>query len=667
MSHWVACTVGMSVMAAGAEPVVAPFGAWESPITADLIVGDTVALSAPRVDGDYIYWIESRPSEEGRSVIVRRTPDGTIEDMTPAGFNVRTRVHEYGGGEFIVHEETVYFVNFADQRVYRQKPGEDPAPITPEGPWRYADFDVVADGRALICVREDHGVAGPEPINTLVLLPTDRVTEGYVQVQGHDFYAAPRVSPDGRYLVWLAWEHPNMPWDATELWVGRFEVHSPADAARPAILEARQLASGPNESLFQPEWGPDGTLHFVSDRTGWWNLYRIHDGKAGPLQRMAAEFGAPMWTFAKRTYAFAGETLVCAYQRNGVDVLARYDAKTQGFVPFNLPYTAIFDLAANREHVYALAASPSTQTELVRIHVESGSIDIMKRSSRVSVESEYISVPEAIEFPTNDGETAHAFFYPPANPRFAGPPESKPPLLVISHGGPTGATDSALDLRIQYWTSRGFAVVDVNYRGSTGYGRAYRDRLKGQWGILDVTDCVNAAKFLVDCGRVDADRIAIRGGSAGGYTTLAALTFTDMFKAGASYFGVSDLEALTQETHKFESRYLDSLVGPYPERKDLYETRSPIHFTDKLSCPVIFFQGLDDKVVPPNQAERMVEALRRKGIAVAYVAFEGEGHGFRKAENIKQALENELDFYGRVFGFIPAGPIAPVEIANLPQ
>lgn len=641
-------------------PKVAPYGSWKSPITADLIARGAVRLMQVVLDGDDIYWLESRPAEGGRYVIVKRSPDGTVSDVTPAPFYARTTVHEYGGGDFLVHNSTVYFSNFKDQRLYVQKPGASPQPITPEKAFRYADAVIDTYRNRLICVREDHTVAGREAINTIVSVKLDGDLDGgTVLVSGNDFYASPRLSPDGTKLAWLTWNHPNMPWDGTELWVAEI-------AQDGSLNNPRKIAGGPTESIFQPEWAPDNTLYFVSDRTGWWNLYRWRDGQVEALTQEQAEFGQPQWVFGMSTYAFVSEReLVCAYTQNGVWRLARLDTVTKKLEAIETPYTEIGYVRANSQSVVFRGGSPTEMLSIVRLELRTRRYEVLRRSSDFSFDEGYLSFAQPIEFPTEGGKTAYAFFYPPKNKDFQAPAGEKPPLLVLSHGGPTSATTSTLKLEIQFWTSRGFAVVDVNYGGSTGYGREYRERLKGQWGVVDVDDCVNAAKYLVQQGLVDGERVAIRGGSAGGYTTLCALTFRKFFKAGASYFGVSDLEALDRDTHKFESRYNRSLIGPYPEKRDLYYQRSPIHFAHQISCPMIFFQGLEDRIVPPSQSELMVEALRRRGIPVAYLAFEGEQHGFRKAENIKRSLEAELYFYSKVFGFAIADPIEPVRIENL--
>jgi dipeptidyl aminopeptidase/acylaminoacyl peptidase len=641
------------------QPRIAPYGTWASPITAELIVAETVRLGAVALDGDDICWVEGRPAEGGRSVIVRRTPDGTTADVNPPPYDARSRVHEYGGGAFAVHRGAVYFANFADQRLHAVTAGQAPRPLTPEGPWRYADGVVDAARGRLVCVREDHAAAG-EPENTIVAVDLAGGDAGRVLVRGNDFYAAPRLSPDGERLAWLAWDHPNMPWDDSALCVARI-------AADGTLAEHRRVAGGDREAVCQPAWSPDGRLHYVSDRSGWWNLYRDDDGAATALCPLAAEFGRPHWTFGVATYGFeASGMIAAAYCVVGDWRLARLDLENGGLADYDMPYTSIDGLAVAGGRAAFIGAGPTEPPAVVALDTATGRSEVLRRSTAVALDRGCLSTPEPVVFPTEDRHTAHGFYYPPRNRDFVGPAEETPPLLVISHGGPTGATTSALSLGVQFWTSRGFAVLDVNYRGSTGYGTAYRRLLEGQWGVADVDDCCNGARWLAARGLADPARLAIRGSSAGGYTTLSALTFRDVFKAGASHYGIGDLEALMAETHKFESRYDHSLIGPPETARDRYRERSPIHHADQLDCPVIFFQGLDDKVVPPNQAETMVAALRAKRLPVAYLAFAGEGHGFRKAETIRRTLETELYFYGRLFGFDPADDIAPVAIDNLP-
>ncbi|OLP15570.1 peptidase [Leptolyngbya sp. 'hensonii'] len=642
------------------DPTMTSYGAWKSPITADLIVQGTISLGQVALDGADLYWLEGRPLEGGRNVLVRRTREGKTLEITPAPFNVRSRVHEMGGTSYLVHQGRIYFSNFADQRLYTQTLTTDPVPLTLPAALRYADAILDGPRQRLICVLEDHTIADREPVNTLAAVPLEGTEVApTILVAGNDFYASPRLSPDGSQLAWLTWNHPNMPWDGTELWLG--EV-----TAAGRVVNPERIAGGKKESIFQPQWSPDGRLYFVSDRSGWYNLYRWQAGQVEALLPMAAEFGEPQWFLGQSTYGFASPTrIICTYSQWGTQHLASLDLTTGTLEPIATPDTAIGGLQVTPTHAIFLGGSPTEFSAIVRLDLATGQRELLRCSSDLVLDPAYLSVPQAIEFPTDNGLTAHGFYYPPQNRDYLAPATERPPLLVKSHGGPTAATSTLLNLRIQYWTSRGFAVLDVNYGGSTGYGRAYRERLKGQWGLVDVNDCVNGALYLVAQGKADGDRLVIAGGSAGGYTTLCALTFREVFKAGASYFGISDLEALARDTHKFESRYLDSLIGPYPERLDLYQARSPIHFAEKLSCPIIFFQGLEDKIVPPNQAEEMVEVLKQKGLPVAYVAYEGEQHGFRKAENIKRTLDGEFYFYGRVFGFDPADPIDPVEIWNL--
>jgi dipeptidyl aminopeptidase/acylaminoacyl peptidase len=641
-----------------AYPNVAPYGSWKSPITADVVAAGEVGLEQLRFDGDDVYWIERRSQEGGRKVIVRRSPDGQVTERISVGFNARTRVHEYGGGDYAVSNGTIIFSNFTDQRLYVQWPSSEPRPLTPAADMRYADGVIDRRRNLFFCVREDHTGDG-EAINTLVSIDLEAENAGKILVSRNDFYSSPRLSPDGSQLTWLTWNHPNMPWDGAELWVGKLNEDGSID-------EAVRVAGGVNESIFQPEWSPDGTLYFVSDRSGWWNIYPWQDEKVEPLCPMDAEFGQPQWVFGSALYGFASERqIICSYTRNGRDYLATLDMTTRALDDIELPFTAISQVRVAGDRVVFIGASSTEPTSIVSLNLATKKLEMLRRSRETAVDSGYFADPRAIEFPTEGGLTAHGHFYPPRNRDCTAPASEKPPLLVMSHGGPTSSSSASLKYSIQYWTSRGIAVLDVNYGGSSGYGREYRERLKGKWGIVDVDDCVNGARYLVERGDVDGNRLAIRGGSAGGYTTLCALTFRDAFKAGASHYGISDLEALAKDTHKFESRYLDGLIGPYPERRDLYVERSPIHFTDRLSCPMILFQGLEDKVVPPNQAEKMVEAVRAKKLPIAYLTFEGEQHGFRKAENIKRVLETELYFYSRVFGFELADPVEPVKIENI--
>jgi dipeptidyl aminopeptidase/acylaminoacyl peptidase len=641
-----------------------PYGTWASPITAATVAAQGVRLSSVIVDGADIYWIEGRPRESGRNVVVRRRPDGSLADVTPADFNVRTRVHEYGGGACVVCGGVIYASNFADQRIYRidAAGSRQPSAITPEGRWFYADAALDERRRCLIAVREDHSDPNREPVNTLVSISLDGpANSGEVIASGFDFYSTPRLSPDASRLAWLAWRHPQMPWDGTELWV--------ADVTEQGtIVRATRVAGGQSESIYQPGWTPDGQLYFVSDRDGWWNLYRLD--QAAPVVMNApsdAEFGRPQWVFGSTSWVPAGKgRLLVSYTTAGRWHLGLVDTTSGKLSPLAEGLEPREWMTVTGTHAVLVAGSATTPDAVIRVELATGVIETIRSSSSRTVAESLLSMPESVEFPSSDGNTAHAFYYPPRSADYSAPDGERPPLILISHGGPTTATSATLDLRVQFWTSRGFAVADVNYGGSSGFGRAYRQRLNGQWGILDVDDMVAAAKFLVAAGKADPNRLAIRGGSAGGYTTLAALTFRPgVFQAGASYYGVSDIEVLAHDTHKFESRYLDTLVGPYPAARDVYRARSPIHFVDRLACSLILFQGLEDKIVPPNQSEMMAAAVRAKGLPVAYLAFEGEQHGFRKAATIVRCLEAELLFYGKVFGFVPADDIAPFQIDNL--
>ncbi len=638
-------------------PVAAPFGSWASPITADLIVGESIRLGQIGVLGSDIFWSEGRPQEQGRNVLVWRSADGRIADLTPAPLNVRSRVHEYGGGAFTVGRKAGFFVNDDDQQIWRLRAGEAPRTLTAATGMRHADIEIDAAHKRLICVREDHS-GGGEAVNTLVAVS---LTNGAQQVlaSGHDFFSTPRVSPDGRRLAWLSWDHPDMPWDGTTLWLADLQPDGALGAARVA-------AGGVDESIFQPNWSPRGELHFVSDRSGWWNLYRLRGDEVQALHPMAAEFGQPQWAFGMSSYGFdARGRIVCTVVQQGRAMLAVLDADADTFEPLDTPFCSINELHVGDDAAVFLGATETAPEAVIRLDLATGAHQTLRSTTRVAVDPAFVSTAEAITFPTEGGLTAHAFFYPPVNRHFQAPSAAKPPLIVVNHGGPTGSTHAGFKLNFQYWTSRGFAIVDVNYGGSSGHGRAYRERLNGEWGVVDVLDAINAARFLIERGDVDAERVLIRGASAGGYTALCALTFHRFFKAGASHYGIGDLEALVRDTHKFESRYLDKLIGPYPAQQALYRARSPVQHTDRLASPMILLQGAEDKAVPPAQAEAMYAAVRAKGLPVAYLLFEGEQHGFRRAETIKRALEAELYFYGQVFGFTPADAIAPVTIENL--
>jgi len=709
-------------------PKVAPYGTWASPITASRLVEQSVRLSDLVVDGDRLYWVEGRPTEGGRQVVVEHVDD-VSRDVLPEGFSARTLVHEYGGAPMTAHDGVVYFVNFADQRIYAVSESSAPRPVTPEPPepaaWRYAAPVVTPDGAWLICVRERHDEV---VVHDLVAWPTGEASDKapVVLAAGHDFTGTPALSPDGRRVAYCTWDHPLMPWDGTELWelaletllptsragIGGGEV--PADSQLVANGAARRIAGGPDESVTQPRYAPDGVLHFVSDRSGWWNLYADDDpgGHGRALAPLDAELAGPDWVFGLSSYDFLTDgTLVATWSADGRTHIGRLDASpenpaapespespedpeapetTSRLIPISVStrFGSYEQLRALRrtpgasgggthlhthgdttggqgsDYLFAIAGSSSLAAAVVRIDLATGAVEVIRSSRKSVVAPSYLSEPRAVTYATEGGLDAHALYYPPANADFVGPPSELPPLIVAIHGGPTSHASATLNYSIQYWTSRGFAVADVDYGGSSGYGRAYRKRLEGSWGIVDVADCVNAATALAALGEVDASRLIIHGGSAGGFTTLRAISSSDVFAGAASYYGVADLSALARETHAFESRYLDGLVGPWPEAEQIYEDRSPLSHVDEIRTPLIVFQGLEDKVVPPDQSERIVEALRTRGVPVAYVSYPGEQHGFRRAENIVRTAEAELYFYGQVLGFTPADDLAPVEIAN---
>ena len=641
-----------------------PYGTWPSPITPDAIVAETVRLSSVSLDGGgRVGWLEGRPGEGGRNVLVRTDVSGPggIEDLTPPPFNVRSGVHEYGGGAYAVSGDRLWFSNFADGRIYARAGGDAaPTPLTAKGPARFGDLTLDPARRRLLAVRETHR-GDASPVNDLVAISIDDGSER-VLASGRDFYAAPAPSPDGRRLAWLAWDQPDMPWDGAALWLAELD----GDGAPRAPT---RIIGGSGCSAFQPAWAPDGTLWFVADPHRWWNLHRWQSGELRCMQRAEHEFGKPLWQLGTTTFGFdANGAVVCTWRTGDGWRLGRLDPDgSDSLHAIPLPWTSIDSLSVQGGTAAFIGGAPDRSTSVVTLDLASGATRVLRTSSALSIGDELLSRPVALRFPTGkDGrESAHGYWYAPHNASCRAPAGELPPLLVLSHGGPTGATGDTLSPSIQFWTSRGFAVLDVDYRGSTGYGRAYRERLYGEWGVVDVEDCVAGARHLAETGRADPARLAIRGGSAGGYTTLAALTFHDAFRAGASYYGICDLEVLAADTHKFEARYLDRLIGEWPADREVYRARSPLHHASRLGCPIIFFQGLDDRVVPPNQAELMADALDRQGLPVACLMFEGEGHGFRKAETMRRCLEAELAFYGRVFGFEPADTLPSLDIRNL--
>jgi dipeptidyl aminopeptidase/acylaminoacyl peptidase len=624
-----------------APAAVTPYGLWPSPINGEQVARQATAYDAVHASGDAVYWLETRPSQDGRAVVVRWTDDAAAADAVPAGFAVGSRVHEYGGGAYLPAGRTLFACHQGDQRLYRIDGQRDPVPISPEPPrsasLRYADLRLVSSAELLVCVRERH--QGEDVINELVALPADGSAEPRVVASGHDFYAAPRPSPDGRRLAWLTWDRPQMPWDGTDLWV--------ADLGPDGRLgPARHVAGGPHESVVQPEWSAEGSLHFVSDRSGWWNLYRERDGQVEPLLPMAAEFADAPWELDYSSYAFVADgRIACRYRQQGRDRLALLEPESGGRKDLPVPYTSIKPyLRAVGDRLAFIGASPATSSAVATLHLPTGRIQVLA-GAEVSLDPAWVSLPRPIHFPTRDGQTAHGLYYPPTNPVVSGPVDMRPPLLVQPHPGPTADAKARLDLRTQFFTSRGFGVVEVNYAGSTGYGRAYRERLTGQWGVLDVADCLDAAHSLVQTGEVDGRRLVISGASAGGFTALCALAFHDLFAAGTSAYGIADLEIFREQAPKFQAHELDRLVGPYPEAVVTYRARSPVHAADQITSPVLLLQGLEDTVVPPAQTRLMAEALNRTGIPHRYLTFQGEGHGLRRPSSIKRALEAELSLY----------------------
>lgn len=650
------------------------YGTWLSPINSSLIVENSITPLEIQIDEKgNVYWLELRPSESGRYVL---RSNKSSEDLIPKTFNCRTRVHEYGGGSYIVKNDTIYFTNFADQRIYQLDLNGNniPIPITNESEnssLRYADFTLDTFRKQLICVHENHSNEN-DVQNTIIgisLNNSSETTTFKTFDEGYDFYSSPRISPDGRYLVWVCWNHPNMPWDQTELWIGEFN-----NEENLLLINKKKLFGKTDESILHPQWSADGKyIYFISDQSGWWNIYRttVDGNNLESITNLEAEFGGPAWQFGTSYYGFdSNQNIIAAYWNNGIAKLTRIDVQTKNLTPLKETesYTDIRYVRVYNENVYFIGSSAIKPGELVEYNFEKNAKQILTRSSNLTIDQRYLSVPEMITFKTGN-DIAYGIYYPPKNDDYPIPTNTTelPPLLVRTHGGPTSATTSAFNLRIQYWTSRGFALLDVNYRGSTGYGRKFRDSLKDNWGIYDVEDCVSGAKYLVEKNKVDKNRLTIDGGSAGGYTTLCALTMSNYFSAGASHYGVSDLELLARDTHKFESRYLDRLIGEYPAKKDIYIERSPMTHVKNLSKPIIFFQGSEDKIVLPSQAEIMVNALREKHLPVAYVLFDGEQHGFRKAENIRKSLDGQFYFFSKIFHFQMADHVEPIPIENLPD
>jgi dipeptidyl aminopeptidase/acylaminoacyl peptidase len=646
---------------AGPAPVRAAYGSWVSPLSAEALSSGRVSFGDLRSVNGRLYWTETVPAEGGAFALFGMDGSAAASRVSPQGTNVRTRVHEYGGAPYVVVGDTAYYSQFTDQRLYALKPGGSAVPLTPAG-YRYADCTPLpGDGKAsgaLICVREDH--TNPAQVrNALVRVPLPGGGAGDVLYADSDFVAYPRLSPDGHSLAFISWSHPHMPWDATELKVARLTGHG---------LEAPvTVAGGAAESVLEPQWDADGTLYFISDRSGYWNLYALRAAGVYAVWPRAAEFAGPLWQFGQANYALLGNgRAVLRFGERGLDRLAVVDLRRGTGRVLDLPYVEYTQLARVDEgHVAVVANSAHAPQTIVVIDVGSGSARTLHSAGPALLAPSAVSVATPIDFASAHGRIAHAFYYPPLNPAFEAPPGSLPPLLTLVHGGPTSQASPAYSSRIQFWTSRGFAVVDVNYGGSSGYGRAYRQELNGNWGVVDVEDVIAAARYLGLTGRCDPARTAISGGSAGGYTVLAALSTSDVFRAGADYYGISDMTALARDTHKFESRYLDSLIGPLPQAKSVYDSRSPLNHLDGFKVPLIVFQGADDPIVPPNQSALIVEALRARGVPLAYLLYPGETHGFRKPENVIRSLQSELSFYGRVFGFTPADQLPPLTIEHL--
>ena len=661
LALWAACA--MTGTNAHAAPVTSPYGSWDSPLRAEVLSSGRVAMGDLRSANGHLYWIETIPSAGGISGLFSTASSAGGARVSPEGINVRTRVHEYGGAPFIAAGSQLYYSNYTDQRLYALAADGKATALTPAG-YRYADCAAAPGVSALICVREDHSDA-KNVRNSIVRIPLPQGGAGEVLYSGSDFVAFPRLSGDGKRLAFISWDHPNMPWDGTGLQVAEIGK----DGLGPLITVAggTPVAGGALESVLEPQWDTDGTLYFISDRSGYWNLYAYKNGDTRPVWKRDAEFAGPLWTLGQSNYVLLGNgRAVAAFSEAGSDKLAVIDLKQGKARILDLPYVEFAHLTrVDAHHIAALVGSSDAPPAIMSIDVEHASAILIRSSGTTPLTKDSISAARAIEYPAANGRVAHAFYYPPRNAGFVAPAGTLPPLLTFVHGGPTSQATPAFAAKIQFWTSRGFAVVDVNHRGSSGFGRDFRRQLNGTWGIVDVEDSIAAVRYLVRTGAADPARTAISGGSAGGYTVLNALSSSDVFKAGADYYGVSDMTALAEDTHKFESRYLDSLIGPYPAAKAVYENRSPLNHLDGFKVPLIVLQGADDPVVPPNQSEKIVDALRKRHVPVAYLLFPGESHGFRKPENITRALQAELSFYGQVFGFKPADPLPPLQVEGL--
>ena len=635
------------------------YGSWESTITPEKITEGGLRFSEIRSSGSDLYFLEGRPEESGRYVIVKQASDGKISDVIPKEFNSRNAVHEYGGGSYAVGQKNIYFTNWDDQRIYKVN-GENVNPITKEPPFeksiRYSDLTLSIDEEWLFCVRETH-FKKEEAKNELVAISTTENSQ-IVLCTGRDFYSSPRINPTNKEICWLEWDHPNMPWDGTELFIANFDLDG--------LSEIKFIDGSKNISIIQPEWSDSGELIYISDESGWWNLKKYSENTNSTILNEKSDHGGPSWQFGFRTYFVKDNNIYLKgiSKNKNKGLIRKISISGQILETNEVFHTSINDLTHHKNKALYIGASPVSNSEIVSYDLMKKNEETIKESNPVKIDIEEISIPEEISFPTTQNAIAYGYFYKPKNKNFQGESEEKPPLLVISHGGPTSATSNALNLSIQYWTNRGIAVADVNYRGSTGYGKKFRDSLKGNWGVYDTDDCIAAVDHLSEKGLVDSSRVAIKGGSAGGYTTINALTFHDRFAVGATYYGIADLSVFIDDTHKFESKYLESLIGKYPEEKEKYYERSAINFTDQLSCPMIIFQGTEDKIVPPSQAEIMAQGLRDKKIPFSLIMYEGEQHGFRQSKNIISSLESEIYFYSKVLGFKPFDKLKEVEIEN---
>jgi len=635
-------------------PLQKAYGSWISPVSSSLIVEDSIQIDEIRLYEETAYWIEKRPQEKGRCVIVQHS-SGTTSDLLPETYSARSRVHEYGGASYCVTADGIYFINDRDQQIYRLGEATGILAVTSFDGHRFADMSYDATSQRIVCVCEDHTSTSSEPVNTLVSIDPSDGTKTVI-CDGYDFYSNPKICEQDRKLAWLCWNHPNMPWDGTELWV--------ADLAADTLENRQKIAGSDDVSICQPQWSPDNLLTFVSDESGWWNLYRNRNDENICLYQEQAEFGLPQWVFGQSSYQYLdADTIHCSLTQDATDHLAALDLADNSLCLIETVLTSLSSIQCSKTSTWFIGASATRAPQISRRNNLNGEIDTIKTSYDITIESKYLSIGQNISFSTRHDDLVHAIYYPPCNKDYSA--DGRPPLIVLTHGGPTTRVDNAFDIRKQFWTSRGFALLDVNYSGSTGFGRAYRARLDQQWGIRDVDDCCDAALSAVESGLADPDKLFIKGGSAGGYSVLCALTFRDIFSAGASYYGIGELESLATDTHKFESRYLDKLVGKYPEHRQRYLDRSPIHHVDQLNCPVIFFQGDEDFVVPREQAEKMVSALRSKGLPVAYMLFEGEVHGFRQAKTIEDTLNAEYYFYSKISGLDAEAAYEPVEIYNL--